>query len=439
MIEYLSPRNVGRGIHRSPGRISKWLLALSLCHGLAQVVEVSAGDAIRADELMRGFPPSGPAVVHAGNWRTAPYSQWAFQHLEQIVPTRTVYRGTGPVSVLAGAESAARKRFQDRLAEQQFDLSAFMIDNHVDGLLVLKNGQVLEERYGNAQRDSTRHIMMSVGKSVVGTVAELLIAEGALDAGQRVVQYVPELSGSAFGSASVRQLLDMLVGVDYSEDMDDPYSDVNQFLYAAGLGTPPPGVAVQPTLYDFLRTLGPAGEHGETFHYVTPVSEVLGWVIARATNRSWVEIFEERIYQSLGPERDAFVIVDDAGTATAAGGLAMTLRDVGRFALMMSRDGEFNGRQILPEEVVKAIKAGGDPALWPPQDWTEGVNSYRSQWWIDHSKQTLRAIGIHGQLIQIDLKGDLVVVIQSAWPSAGAPEYWQRRDAFWEAARRAAG
>lgn len=400
-------------------------------------VSASQANTVAPEALMQGFPPCPKAVVTAGNWRTAPYNLWAFQHLERIVPTRTVYRGDGPVTPLPRADAAAQARYRQQLDAQGFDLSTFMQSNKVDGLLVLKDGQVLDERYGNDQKPGTRHIMMSVGKSVVGTVAELLIAEGSLDPQQQVMHYVPELTSSAFGNATVRQVLDMLVNVDYREDLDDPHSEVNQFLYAARLGTPPPGVAAKATLYDYLQSLSPAGPHGETFQYVTPTSEVLGWVVARATGESWADLFERRIYERLGPERDAFVIVDAVGTETAAGGLAMTLRDVGRFALMIARDGYFNGQQILPADAIKRIKAGSDPKLWPPQNWTTGVNSYRSQWWINHSDDTLRAIGIHGQLIQMDLAGDLVVVLQSAWPTPGAPDYWQRRDAFWEAARHA--
>lgn len=394
---------------------------------------VAIADPVPTTSLMRGFPPAPEATVSAANWRTPPYNTWAFQHIEQVIPTRTVFRGNARVVPLPVASRHTVKRYRQAMAPGAFDLPEFMRANHVDGLLVIKHGRVVDERYGNGQQPMTRHAMMSVGKSVIGTLAEMLIHEGSLDESRLVQQYVPELTGSAYGDATVRQVLDMQVSVVYSEAMEDPESEVNQFLYAARLGTPPPGVTPKASLYEYVRGLRAKGPHGREFQYVTPTSEVLGWIVARATGASWADLFEERIFQPLGPERDAFVIVDAVGTQTAAGGLAMTLRDAGRFGLMIASDGMLGGRRILPMEVVRRIKTGGDPARWPPQDWAKGIHSYASQWWMDHTARVLSAYGIHGQSIRIGLDDGLVVVVQSSWPLAGPPEYLARGEAFYQA------
>jgi CubicO group peptidase (beta-lactamase class C family) len=404
---------------------------------LVVLAGAARADAVSPADLMKGFPPAPEATVSAANWRTPPFNTWAFQHIEQVIPTRTTFRGYGPVMPLPEAGRRTVEHYRKAMQSGGFDLPGFMSANHVDGLLVLKDGRKVDERYANGQEPSSRHAMMSVGKSVVGTIAELLIHEGRLDEHQRVAHYVPELAASAYGDATVRQVLDMLIGVDYSEAMDDPASDVNQFLYAARLGTPPPGVTPKASLYDYVRGLRKKGEHGEVFHYVTPTSEVLGWIIARATGSSWADLFESRIFQPLGPERDGFVIVDAVGTQTAAGGLALTLRDAGRFGLMIANDGKFGGRQVLPTEVVRRIKAGGDPSRWPPQEWAKGVHSYGSQWWIDHTARTLTAYGIHGQLIRIGLDDGIVVVVQSSWPAAGGPDFLARQLSFYDAVRAA--
>lgn len=387
---------------------------------------------VKAEDLMRGFPPPPDAVVTAALWRTPPYNVWAFQNVERIVPTRTLFRGHGPASSLPAAGKRAVDRYRRAMAQGGFDLPAYIKANHVDAYLVMKGGRIVDEHYGNGQQPETRHIMMSVGKSYLGTVAALLVEEGTLDENQLAGNYVPELRGSAYGDATVRQVMDMLVAVEYSEAMDDPYSDVNQFLYVARLGSPPPGVTVKPGLYDFVRALKKKGEHGQTYQYVTATSEALAWIVARATGKSWADHLEERIFQKLRPERDAFVIVDAIGTQTGAGGLAFTLRDVGRFAQMLANNGRFNGQQILPERVVARIRAGGNPGHWHSYPWETGVNSYTSQWYVDTSAHIVRAMGIHGQLIEIDYDNDQVVVVQSSWPSAAPPDpaYWTRHYAF---------
>ncbi len=411
-------------------RMAPWVLLSAL---------MAAGPARAADvdpqSLMQGFPPPPEAIVTAANWRTPPYQVWSFRHLEQVRPTRTVFRGEGPVVPLEAADEGARNRLELAMSSGALDLDAFFRDNHVDGLILLKGGKVVLERYGNGQQPRDRHIMMSVGKSVVGTVAELLIHDGVLDENKYVRDYVPELQAGAFGDATVRQVMDMLVSVDYDETLDDPRSDVNQFLYAAGLGQPPAGVVAAPSLYAFLKTLGKKDEHGQFFDYVTPTSEVLGWIVARAAGANWADVFEERIYRALGAERDAFVLVDDEGTQTAAGGLALTLRDAARFAQMISDDGMFGGRRVLPAEVVARIKAGGDSRRWREGLWGwTGKYSYGSQWYVQHDAAILSALGIHGQSVHIGLDNDVVVVLQGSWPVAGGPGYWDRRAAFVAAA-----
>lgn len=383
--------------------------------------------------VMQGFPPAPDAIVNIDTWWSPPYNVWAFRNLDQVIPNRSVYRGEGPVSPLPRADAAKQRHFLERLEKNGFDLSGFLRDGHVDAMLVMKSGEVIAEQYRNGQTPSSRHIMMSVGKSFLGTLAEALVQDGTIDESRAVASYVPELVASAYGDATVRQVMDMLVSVNYSEAYADPMSDVSQFLYAARFAAPPKGVSAKAGIYAFLPTLRKLGQHGQAFQYVTPTSEVLGWVIARASGKSWADLLEKKIYQSLGAERDGFVLVDGVGTQTAAGGLALTLRDVGRFAQMMANGGELNGQRALPQAVVDRIRAGGDPARWVPYPWDTGVNSYTSQWYVDHGAQKIRALGIHGQYIEIDFDDDYVVVLQSSWPIASSPEYWSRHYAFGKA------
>jgi CubicO group peptidase (beta-lactamase class C family) len=104
--------------------------------------------------------------------------------------------------------------------------------NYTDGMLILHRGEIVYEYYSGCLDREGRHGAMSVTKSFVGTVAEILIAEGDLDDSKLVSDYVPELQSSAFGNATVRQVMDMTTGLDYNENYADPESDIWQ--YAAG-------------------------------------------------------------------------------------------------------------------------------------------------------------------------------------------------------------
>ncbi|MEQ8484192.1 MAG: serine hydrolase [Pseudomonadales bacterium] len=399
-------------------------LAVLLIWGVGFAAIAAAG------ELMRGSPPPPEQQVTAGNWLEAPYHRWAFQHLESLLPTVTVDRSEGPASPLpAGAAEPSTFAFTD-FSGRRRDLEQFLTDQHVDALLVWHDGAVIAEHYRNGQTPRTRHIMFSVTKSFTGLLAEMLIEDGVLDANRPVTHYVPELAGSAYGDATVRHVLDMEVGIDFTEIYDDPESEIARFAFAAGMRPAPAGFSGPLNLYAYLPTLKKHGEHGQDFHYVTANSEVLGWVLERAAGAPFGTLFATRLFQPVGPERDAFFLADPHGKAVSGGGLAITARDALRLTAMLAAGGRSGGRQVVPKPVIDRIAAGGTPrpSLWGNEDGGTD-NSYRSQWYIHHPSGTYSAAGIHGQNLYVDPASGLAVVIQSSYPEADGA-FFAVNDAF---------
>src|SRR5690606_32414332 len=113
-------------------------------------------------------------------------------------------------------------------------------------------------------------------------------------------------------------------------------------------------------------------------------TEVLGWLLSRVTGESVAELFEQRLFQAVGPERDALFLVDRHGQTVAGGGLAISARDTLRLAAMLANEGRHQGVQVVPTEVVAKIAAGGTPrpSLWGNEESMD--NSYRSQWYVHH-------------------------------------------------------
>ncbi len=379
---------------------------------------------------MKGFPPKH--LVNTDNWLIPPFNRWSFQHIEMISPTATINRGHGDFVEMEQASKKDKAAYQKLKIANAMSIYEYIEQNLVDGVLVLKHGKIVAEHYANNQNEDTRHVMFSVSKSFTGTIAETLVYHDLLDDTKLVKDYIPELANSGYGDATVRQVMDMLVDLKFSEDYADPYSDISQFIYAAGLGKAHKGVKAYPSLYDYLPSIQKEGEHGKKWEYVSATTETLGWIMSRATGKSWVQLFEETFYQSLGPRRDALVIVDSKGKEVSAGGMSMTLRDAGRFAYMISNDGRLGNKQIIPEEVVKTIKAGGDPDKYdsgtPGSRW-----SYKSQWYRELNEGILAGYGIHGQSIHIGLDNDIIIITQSSWPVAGSDELWGLRTAYQKA------
>jgi CubicO group peptidase (beta-lactamase class C family) len=229
-----------------------------------------------------------------------------------------------------------------------------------DGIVILHRGSVVYETYRGALTPELPHIAFSMTKSFVGLLAGVLAHEGAIDPAAPVAHYIPELEGSAFADATVRQVMDMTVGVKYSEVYTDPAAEVRTYGIAAGYGKPPEGYDGPRSIVDFLRTLKKQGEHGAAFAYKTCNTEVLAWIVQRVTGKPMAQLISERIWQKIGAEEDANIIVDPVGMAACGGGMSLALRDLARFGEMMRNGGTFNGQEIVPGSRGGRYRARGE-------------------------------------------------------------------------------
>lgn len=373
---------------------------------------------------MVGSPPPADRTVRFedGSYFQFPAMRWSVSNFRQLMPTINVSQGLGaPVPLV----SALRKdidaiSFVPLGAKAPMTWEQSLAATYTDGIVVMHRGKVVYERYFGVLKPEGQHAAMSVTKSVVGTLGAMLVAEGRIDANKRVAEYVPELAASAFGSATVRQVLDMTTGLKYSEDYADPNAEV--WAHAkAGSPLPKPKDYTGPrSYYEFLQTVQPQGEHGSAFGYKTVNTDVLGWIIARATGRNVAQLLSERIWSRLGAEQDAYFTVDSIGTPFAGGGLNSGLRDLARFGEMLRNDGQFNGQQIVPKAVVDDLRRGGDKQAFAQAgyDLLKGW-SYRSMWWVTNKEGgAFMARGVHGQRIYVDPKAEMVIVRYASHPVA---------------------
>jgi CubicO group peptidase (beta-lactamase class C family) len=382
--------------------------------------------------VMQGFPPPPDRIVDRSNWLEAPYLGWALQNMERIAPTATVDRGDGLTTPLFHLPLDS-----DRLAFEGPDavrrtLGQFLEEQHVDAMLLWHRGSLLVERYRSGQTARTRHLMMSVTKSITGLMAEMLIEQRVVDDMRLVTFYLPELRGSAWEDASVREALDMEIGIDFREIYDDPWSDYSHLVYAAGLGIPPDGLRTWRSVYEFLPTLRRKGEHGMDFHHVTANTEVLGWIMSRASGRSLADLFADLIHGRMGAERDAFFLVDPKGIPLAGTGLGITGRDLLRLGIVLAQDGQIDGRQVIEPAVIGRIAAGGMRRASLLGNEEAPFNSYRSHWYIHHPTQSFSAAGKHGQHLYVAPREQVVLVMQSSHPQADGA-YMQLTDVFFRA------
>lgn len=400
------------------------LLTMALAFAVCGAAMAEAPKTAPELGLMQGFPPPADKRVDKSNWLAPPFNRWAFQHMSIIHNVATVRRGEGAPSYLPQATmdldgvTYKNKKGESVTFRKMLDLT------YTDALLIMHKGRIIYEKYFNGQTPKSRHIMFSATKSLVGTVAAILAHQGVIDPTVKVAQYVSELKGSSFGDATVRQVMDMTTGIQYSETYADPKSEVVAHMVSAGYRPQPKGYTGPTYLYQFLSTLKKKGNHGHAFHYVSANTEVLSWIIERVSGKSPLQLFREEIWSKLGTDRDGYVLTDSVGFASWGGGFNGTARDMARFGQMMLANGMAGGRQLVPSVVVEDIRRGGDRKAFSrssegkPGEVMEGW-SYRNQWWVTHNQhRAYTAIGIYGQWIYVDPKAEMVIVKQSSFTSA---------------------
>ncbi|MEQ1499600.1 MAG: serine hydrolase [Novosphingobium sp.] len=373
---------------------------------------------------MEGLPP--PQAKRLA-WERAdhmrfPTHRYAYSHMREFLPTARVSRGQGPVAdlpeTLRDDLDAISFAAMDDGRELTWQESLGV--NFTDAIMVMHKGAVVYERYFGVTRRDTPHIAFSVTKSFVGTLAEMLIAEGRLDPAAPIVDLIPELAGSGFADATLRHVMDMTTALDFSEEYTDPSSGIGAMSNALGLTPRPPGYAGAPDVYAFLPTIAKNGEHGTRFTYRTCNTEVLGWLVARTEGKRLDHVLSQRIWQPLGMEQDADFLTDSTGMPFAGGGLNPVLRDMARFGEAVRCDGQGGGGQAIAHDAVRAIKAGGVTEAFSPAgyQWIPG-GSYNSQWWaMGGNHGVFSARGIHGQAIWIDPVAEVTIARFGSHPIA---------------------
>lgn len=371
---------------------------------------------------MQGFPV--PPARRIGQpftdfWQF-PKLRWSVCHLRELLPTRVVSRGRGsprPLGPLAIDDAIAGLDVMDGTGRRHSVQS--VIDNtYTDGIVVLHRNQVVYEQYAGCLTPLDVHATMSMTKSVMGLLAEVLLAEGVLDDALPITTWVPELEQTAFAGASLRQVLDMTTGVAFDERYSDPNSDIWKYARASDAMSTIQAGEERTGFLEFLLQLDQLeAPHGERFKYGTINTDVLGWVLSRATDRSIADLVSERLWQPMGAELDAFFKVDALGIAHAGGGFNAGLRDLARLGQVLLNRGRVGATQILPEAAVDAILSGAEQAVPTTGAHTSYWSGYRSMWWYPRAHPgAVAARGVHGQQLYVDPTADLVIARFASHP-----------------------
>ncbi len=360
-------------------RVLKWIVYGLLCLALvaAALAYWKREEITRLLAVNSLFSPE-KIVNNFSNMNTA--------FLSAPVPTAS------PVSELPKGENLAMPEGYD----------AWVKERAITSIVVLKDGKNVHEAYYLDTGETDRRISWSMAKSFLSVLLGVLIEEGEIESlDVPVLQYAPQLKGSAYDGATLRHVVNMASGIRFNEDYLDYHSDINRMGRVLALGG---------RMDDFASGLTETfAAPGTDWQYTSIDTHVIGMVIRGATGRSIPDLMSEKIVEPLGLEEDPYYLTDGSGVAFVLGGLNLRTRDYARFGQMIMDKGAWNGQQIVPANWITASTVPSAPT-------DPGDMQYGYQWWIpaDAREGEFQAQGVYGQYIHFDKTSRTVTVVTAA-------------------------
>jgi CubicO group peptidase (beta-lactamase class C family) len=399
-------------------------------HVLAAALLVLGAGALGApDEAALGRDAGYPVAPRLSRIHEPGFIVGSFSALDSLAPHCMLAPADRPLALRVAASPPA---FQYRLDGRTLTLDDYLQRQRVTGLLVLKDGEIVAERYNYARRPDMRMLSNSMAKTLVALAIGQALDDGAIHSlDDTAARYVPELEGTLYGQTRLVNLLRMASGARYVED----YSDGDDRAAFNAMARRQGVVAAARSVTER------AEPQGERFNYAGAQTEVLALVLRAATGRSLCEFVDQRLWQPLGAESAASYLLNPADhLEQAQGGFNATLRDYARLGWMLASDGRVGERQVVPRDWLLAMT---DATRQPPQFRPGAMDSHGSRyfgygyqvWLLPGAHRRFVLLGVYGQAIYVDPQLKLVMVHLAvgaeARGDASGAHLARERDALW--------
>jgi CubicO group peptidase (beta-lactamase class C family) len=396
-----------------PGRILKWCVAL---------VALATSAAAAPDEDLLGKSAGYPVGTRGSWFFDETVRVGSFSHLDGLLPHYTLTKAATPLPL---ASAASELKIEYRFDGGSYTFEDFLAHQRITGLLVIRDGEVLFERYQYDRKPADRFVSHSMAKSLVSIAVGMALAEGKIGSLDDLVsKYVPTLAGSPYGDTSIRNVLRMSSGVAFSENYDGK-DDLTRF----GVIRSSQGSMEALRAFEVREV-----EQGARFHYASSESIDLAVLLRAVTGTTLSEYLTQRLWQPMGAEADATWIRTKDGTEVAAGSFNAILRDYGRLGVLLANDGAAGSRQVVPKDyLLDATDWHRQPDAFAPRHATSYFGYGYQFWLFPGEKRRFALLGVYGQSIFVDPELKLVMVITAAAKNAsvGKESLARERDALW--------
>ena len=370
------------------------------------------------NKIMKGSPPPIKYQVTLDNWRKHPFNSWSFVNVRNLIPTSPIYNNPDK---------------EVKLQKQLIDIDDLVIDHKntsyklkeifkicdTDAFLVMHKGKIKFEFYDKFTRFNTPHIIFSVSKSLTSLLTGILVEKKVININNYISHILPETKGTAYENATVRNVLDMSIASGFIEDYTGQAEIFKKYRSSTGWDLPETkSKQTVKGLHDFLSSMPKSNQkHGKKYHYCSPHSDLLGWIIERASGENYSKIMADLLFKKAGINHEANVTVDKWGASRAAGGISVSPYDLLLLSELVRNHGSNKNGQVIPAAWIEDFVNNKNNNSYLNQDNLERFpnGNYRSKWYQTGFKDNeYCAIGIHGQNIWINPQKEITIVRMSS-------------------------
>ena len=204
--------------------------------------------------------------------------------------------------------------------------------------LVFKGDTLLYEEYWEEHTDETVSNSFSMSKTLVAILVGIAIEEGKIESlDVSASKYLPEFKDDERKKVTIRNLLTMSSGLDWTESAKNPLSDNAESYYGWGLR-------------ELVTTQKLIDEPGKKFKYQSGNSELLGLIVEKATGKDLTKYAEEKVWSKIGANDNAYWSLDDKnGDEKAFCCIYATARDYARIGSLLLHKGKVGEEQVIPK------------------------------------------------------------------------------------------
>jgi CubicO group peptidase (beta-lactamase class C family) len=395
----------------------------------ATLLVLCSSSSAAPDEVALGRDAGYPVAPRLSQIHDPGYIVGSFSALDTLSPHCLLPPAEHP---LALPVAATPLEFAYRFDGHRFALDDYLQRQRATAVLVLKDGEIVAERYNYGRRPDMRMLSNSMAKTLVALAVGQAVEDGSIHSIEdTAARYVPQLQGTLYGDTRLVNLLRMASGARYVED----YSELDD---RAAFNK----VARRQGVLAAVRSVTQrAAPQGARFNYAGAQTEVLGLVLRAATKHSLCEFVGERLWKPMGAASAASYLLHPADQLEeAAGGFNATVQDYARLGWLLANDGRAGERQVVPRDWLLAMT---DAQRQPPQFQPGAMDSHGSTyfgygfqvWLLPGAHRRFVLLGIHGQAIYVDPAAKLVMVHLAvgadARGDASGAHLAQERDALW--------